>query len=83
MSRRFEVALTWEVQENVSLTLRVIGSKRHRLTSIRECWNDPGSPAEGGELEDVRIFSGHRLPSHVEDRLLNDDRFLEAVEAAL
>ncbi len=83
MSHRFEVLLTWEIEDDIFIPVRVIGRKTAQLPAIRPGWNDPGSPAEGGELEDLNVYSGSRLPSDTESRLLSDDRFIRAVEAAL
>lgn len=83
MSHRFEVCLTWEVEDDIFMPIRVIGRKTAQLPAIRPGWSDPGSPAEGGELEDLKVFSGGRLPPLLEADLLSQDSFMRAVEAAL
>lgn len=79
----FDVSFDWEVEDGVSLPVRVFGRKNPVIAENRKGHPDTWSPAEGGELEDLQVFSGARLPRDVENRLLEDERFLETVEAAL
>lgn len=83
MSQRFEVNLTWEIEDDVFIPLSVRGRQQARLPAIRPAWNEPGAPAEGGELEDLKVFSGARLDPRHEAKLLADDSFMMAVEAAI
>ena len=79
----FEVCLTYEVEDGVALPLRVRGSRQDFVPENRRGHPDTWTPAEGGELEDLRIISGCRLPKNVEDKLLADDDFLESVNRLL
>ena len=80
---QFEVALTWEIEEGVQMPIRVLGVKQPYIPANRRGHPDTWTPAEGGELEDLRVFSGGRLPGEIEAKLLNDDAFMRAVEARL
>lgn len=76
---RFEIALTWEVEEGVLMPLRVMGVQQPYIPENRRGHPDTWMPAEGGELEDMKVYSGGRLPRHIEDRLLADDSFMRSV----
>ncbi len=79
----FEVSFDWEVEEGFSIPVRVFGNQQPVIPEKRTGHPDTWAPAEGGELEDMQIFSGARLPREIEDRLIDDARFRETVEAAL
>ncbi len=65
------------------MPLRVIGTRTEVIPVNRRgdpsCW----TPAEGGAIDDVKIYSGARLDPIHEASLLADDRFIRAVKAAL
>lgn len=83
MSRQFEVAFTWEIAENVSIALRVTGTQQPFTPARLIGHPDDWAPAEGGELEDLKIISGARLPEETERRLLDDDNFRDKIEQML
>lgn len=83
MDGRFEVQLNWEIEEGVEMPLRVFGTRSKFFPAKTNCANEDSLPAEGGELEDLQVFSGARLPREIEQRLTSDSRFLETVEASL
>ncbi len=74
------VALSWEVEDGVELPLRVYFKRHNRIAAVKASFNEPGAPAEGGEIEDVHIYSGARLAPALENRLIADDRFMTKVE---
>lgn len=65
------------------MPVRVIGVKMPSFSAVRRGSPDSWAPAEGGELEDLKVFSGSRLPPKIEDMLLTDESFIRAVEAAI
>lgn len=67
----FEVKLTWEVEENVSLPLTVTGTY----------W--PRSGEDCGEFNIESIRSGGALPEKLSAALRQSDEFVRAVEAAI
>lgn len=83
MSERFEVAFDWEVEEGVEMPLRVFGTRSKFYPAVTNRTNEDSLPAEGGELEDLQVFSGARLPRDLEKRLIDDERFREKVEESL
>ncbi len=80
---KFDVALTWEIEDGVFMPLRVRGVRQPSFSAVRSGHPDRWAPAEGGELEDMQVFSGARLPLALESRLFAEDAFIRAVEAAL
>lgn len=76
----FDVKFNYEVEEGVSLPVRVTGSRTKFYPAKTNCPNEDSRPAEGGELEDLKVFSGQRLPPALERMLLMDDEFLRRVE---
>lgn len=80
MSRELLASFVYEVEEGVELPLRVFGVKQPVVPAQKASWNDPGAPAEGGELEDLTIYSGARLEPDQEKRLLKDTHFLERLD---
>lgn len=83
VTHRFEVSLTWEVEENVFMPIRVMGIKRPAIPAVRAGHPDNWEPAEGGELEDIKVYSGGRLTPKLEYKLITDPAFHRAIEAAL
>lgn len=83
MSGSFEVSFNWEVEDGVELPVRVFGNRTPYCPAKTNCADEDSVPAEGGELEDLQVFSGARLPREIEQKMIDDPRFLEAVEAAI
>lgn len=64
-----------------------------RIAAQGPSFNDPGSPAEGGEIEIKDMYMHHatkdgaevsrRLPRSVVERYNHDDMFIEAVREAV
>lgn len=79
----FEVAITWEIEDDIFIPLRVTGIKQPVIPSIRRGHPDFWSPAEGGEIEDIKVYSGARLLPALEARLLADEAFIRAVDASI
>lgn len=77
----FEVRLDWEITEQEE-TLIVSGVQGRFLSEIKDGHPDQRRPAEGGELEDIEIMDkdGVLLPMKIQDALLSDASFLEAIE---
>lgn len=69
---RFEVGLTWEIEDGVSLPLTVKGTY-DRNRGGEDC----------GEFNIESIRSGRELPEKVKQQLLSEDMFLRAVEDAI
>ena len=80
MNTPFEVSFTYEIEEGVSMPLRVTGRRTPWIPEVKATMGDPGAPAEGHELEDLKVFCGARLPPMLENMLLADEQFIEAVE---
>lgn len=88
MSQRYHFDVQFDIDGH---TLRVTGFKQPEVPEVRATMGDPGSPAEGGELEDLeewllrRAPKGQRerrLPPGMLERLDLDEAIYEALEAA-
>lgn len=79
----FEVSFTWELEDGIAVPIRVTGHQQPIIPANFYGEPESWSPQEGGELEDMKVFSGNRLSRDVEDKLLGDERFIEMVEAGL
>lgn len=83
MSQKFEVNLTWEVEDGISIPLTVTGRREPVIPAITRGNPEDLAPAEGGEIYIDVIRSGGALPPDVDAALRECDRFLDAVGAAI
>lgn len=84
----FEVEVTYSLESDRDHTLEVRGKAQPFFPAITSGPPDNWAPAEGGELEDLEIYAVYgrrrkRLPRKLEDRIADDERFIEKVYAAL
>jgi hypothetical protein len=85
VSSKFTVGLRWGERDHA---LVVTGTKQPEVPETRATWKDPGSPAEGGEIEDISVslvYHGKEraLCGKIVRRLEADERFIERVDEAL
>lgn len=68
-SGKFNVVISWRGHK-----LRTEGLFNRYIPELRPTMHDPGSPPEGGDIDDLQIFMRHkRKDGRIVERLLSDD----------
>ncbi len=81
---KFDVEFLYEIADNFFLKLRVTGTVTPWLPEVKATMGDPGSPAEGREIDIENIAGvGANLPQRQQEQLKNDERFVAAVGEAV
>ena len=82
---KFTVAFSYEIEDGVEIGVVVSGIVIPYTPENKRGHPDHWTPAEPGYLEDLEVKNslGTPLPSLIQERLVEDDDFLKAVENEL